>query len=577
MVDNSVSVTAGSTAVVGNITSFSGGEWDMFSLVGLSVPVQSVEDTSHLTLKYPWPGPTLTDQVNWRLVPFGDASRTNVAVNQKVIELLNKISAGTLALIGNLKPEANKLPYFTDANTAALTTLTQKARDLLEDPDAAAMLATLGLSNVALKDVANVFSQLNTFEVGLTAKRSGVGGSALTMGDASNAGYVSFTRPDGVRLGYSGYGTLTGGMLVATDDPQTPVRLSVGGADKVHVSSTQVNIPVDIQQARSTTGIVEMACRAVGVGANVQARYTLSTNTPNGYGILGLLDNSGSPFLSLSTGSAVQYIRFDMRGALGYVMTPTEIYADVDNRSSVGIAVRRCTVVFATTGTINTSDAHEKANFKRIDPRYLLAALDTQLWAFQREDAIEQKGVDGARWHFGPVAQDFRDNCLARGVDPRAFAGYCEDKIFEKVKKTRKVRKPAMETVTIEDKFIVIEEGVPVQKVTHRQEQRPVTELKPVVDEQGHLVMTLVPDRDEETGEMIEQAQPLMHEVPVLEAEESDEEYDVEEWTGRMRLGLRPDQCDRLVQHARWLFLLGEIEWTPLPQNDPQQYKIAAE
>lgn len=57
--------------------------------------------------------------------------------------------SAALSTVGGLTPAADRIAYYTDASTAALTTLTTFGRSLIDDADAAAGRTTLGLGTMA--------------------------------------------------------------------------------------------------------------------------------------------------------------------------------------------------------------------------------------------------------------------------------------------------------------------------------------------------------------------------------------------------------------------------------------------
>jgi len=78
-----------------------------------------------------------------------------------------------------------------------------------------------------------------------------------------------------------------------------------------------------------------------------------------------------------------------------------------DNNQTLGAAAQRWAVLYAGTGTINTSDARDKTWRGAATAAEVRAAkrIAAELGFFQWHDAIAEKGAEGARHHFGVRAQ----------------------------------------------------------------------------------------------------------------------------------------------------------------------------
>lgn len=104
------------------------------------------------------------------------------------------------------------------------------------------------------------------------------------------------------------------------------------------------------------------------------------------------------------------------------------IAPSTDNARTNGTSGLRWSVVYAGTGTINTSDERDKRDIE--DPsdaefRAINRVLG-QIKKFRWNDAVEEKG-ENARVHFGVMAQAVEAAFVAEGLDPRRYALFCED------------------------------------------------------------------------------------------------------------------------------------------------------
>jgi Chaperone of endosialidase len=99
-----------------------------------------------------------------------------------------------------------------------------------------------------------------------------------------------------------------------------------------------------------------------------------------------------------------------------------------DNVTTLGTSGSRYTVVYATTGTINTSDATEKQQVRELDDaeRRTAQRVKGLIRAFKWNEAVESKG-DGARIHFGVMAQDVEAAFAAEGLDATKYGLFCRD------------------------------------------------------------------------------------------------------------------------------------------------------
>jgi len=376
---------------------------------------------------------------------------------------------------------------------------------------------------------------------------SGAGGfTGLSIEDASggsaNATWLltSYHNPatssDALRVVNLGTGFGTGGVIAEfRKTASASPRIGFGGfADDASLLSIANNLNL------SAADGVKSYNSAVSPGA--YSTFLATVTATAGQRMYSGRGNGTETFYVMGDGSAY------LAGKLGVGTVPgaeairangTIAHAS-DNTYSFGTAALRASVVYAATGTINTSDAAEKSL------RSAPTAAELRAWArvrpvvFQWNDAIDAKGADNARMHLGYIAQDVADAFRAEGLDPERYALFCTDAVVERrpVSRTRAVTRPVTRPTTRRREEIEIREGVPVLVVHEDKVEEPVVREMPVLDEAGEAVLDAA-------------GCAVTYPVPETETVEIIETVDVEAATGEKRYGLRYDQC--LVLEAAYL------------------------
>ena len=112
----------------------------------------------------------------------------------------------------------------------------------------------------------------------------------------------------------------------------------------------------------------------------------------------------------------------------GSHLRPRDNGADIDNGIDLGVSSFRFDDIFATNGTIQTSDANEKQQIASLTDAEMTAAkaISALFKTFKWKDKVAAKG-DAARTHTGVIAQDVEAAMTDAGLDAGDYAFFISD------------------------------------------------------------------------------------------------------------------------------------------------------
>jgi hypothetical protein len=201
--------------------------------------------------------------------------------------------------------------------------------------------------------------------------------------------------------GFVGIGKTPTALLDAT------AASSAGGSVAFNLTNTQSG-------ASSSLNITGTTFLSGGVGGSTALLTTGSGNTN-----LALGPSVAGTGVIQFVANAAERMRIDASGN----GTP-----GADNAQAWGSGSRRWSVIYAGTGTINTSDAREKtAVLPMTGPEISAAkALASEIGTYQWLAALQAKGSD-ARAHIGMTVQRAIEIMSANGLTPTDYGFICHD------------------------------------------------------------------------------------------------------------------------------------------------------
>ncbi|MBA4779150.1 tail fiber domain-containing protein [Blastomonas sp.] len=275
-------------------------------------------------------------------------------------------------------------------------------------------------------------------------------------------------------------------------------RMRIAASGNVGINSTAPATKLEVRGGHADT-ILQLYA-AVGSGNDSYMRLLCSlpgvsfgggalANNINGLGQAVVNTTFGSSAIHFSEDGSIQL----WSGAVANIAAPrltlaangSTLRPNTDNVTALGSGSFRFTTVFATTGTINTSDEREKHWRGELNAAELRAAkrIIGELGIYQWNDAVEEKGEDGARLHFGVRAQRAFAIMEDEGLDWGRYAWACYDQWEEQtepvfaevtVTKSRKVMRPS----TLIDPATGQPAMVEVDEAYEETEMRPTGETR---------------------------------------------------------------------------------------------------
>lgn len=335
----------------------------------------------------------------------------------------------------------------TDNKNNANSQFSQQAAEIALRVEKSGVVAAINLTPESVKIAANKveLSGYATFTSLSTPGQTVIDGANLKTGTVTAdvvrsswvyAGNISASQ---ITAGTMSADRISGGTLTSTSTANGTTTI-VGGQIKSEGSSYTTSI-YNGQINTSYINITQGGGSSVSINGNtvLMTNSDLSIYGGDAYVSGNLTCNTLNGSTPILTSNRSQYLTllYDSNGNGAQVTSTGNNFRP---HSNYGSGIVSCgspsylwSQVFASSTTISSSDGNLKAVLGDTtdSEKKVAIKIKSLITKFKFKDAIAKKG-NGARVHFGIIAQDVKSAFESEGLDPYSYAMFCSDTWYEK-------------------------------------------------------------------------------------------------------------------------------------------------
>jgi len=252
------------------------------------------------------------------------------------------------------------------------------------------------------------------------------GGASITVGDIgtpTNRSEIFWRSTNENRVGWDS----TASAYLAFHNGSERMRLDSSGnllvnstASSINAGSISLEAQGRIRAGRANGTVLQL--NRTGSDGDIAIFYKDGTTQGN----IGVASNVLTIFATSSSNCGIGFY------SNSTVRPLNNSGAQSDNAIDLGDSGARWDDIYATNGTIQTSDRNEKQDIEALSDAETAVAVACKglLRKFRWIDSVEEKG-DDARIHFGIIAQDLQAAFAAEGLDAGRYAMFTSNTWWE--------------------------------------------------------------------------------------------------------------------------------------------------